>query len=358
VTATAAPRALAQALLGGALVALGASLGAAQAPTQGGATQGATQGATHAQEPAKNAAVTSLTIFAGTGDGFRRSRNWGSLWEPVRGKGLEDLGAVRAIVPMAPRVYLGGDGGLYISEDFGETWSRAYKDQPVLEIVPSRYPGADPTVFIATPRGLLRSDDAAKTFHPTPLGEGPIHRAIWPGPDLIVATSAGIRVSKDSGTTFLPSGKGLPEGRVAAIAASAFYSVDPGAFAGIAGGGVFRTADGTQNWTAAGLEGRTVNDLYWFGPILYAVTEAGVFLSDDAGLHWQARNEGLAGRSGTRILFPLAPVSGAEAFLGTDRGIFWTGDGGLHWRATGLADETILALATFPPPDQTVKKKK
>lgn len=344
--AVARARALVEATLGSALVVLTAGMGAAQGQ------------AAPSQEPVKNTAVTSLTIFAGTGEGFRRSKNWGSLWEPVAGKGLEDLGAVRAIVAMAPRVYVGGDGGLYISEDFGETWARVYKDQPVLEVVPSRYPGADPTVFLATPKGLLRSDDAAKTFQPTPLGEGPIHRAIWPGPDLIVATPSGIRVSKDSGRTFLPVGKGLPGGRVAAIAASAFYSVDPGAFVGVTAGGVFRTTDGTLTWTPSGLTERTVNDLYWFGPILYAATDAGLFLSDDTGRHWLPRNDGLAGRSATRILFPLAPVSGAEAFLGTDRGIYWTGDGGLHWKATGLPDETILALATFPPPDQTVKKKK
>ncbi len=323
-----------------AAAALWASSGAGQAP------------------PAKEGVVTSLTIFAGTTDGLRRSRNWGNSWELVQGKGLEDLGAVRAIVPIAPRVYVGGDGGLYVSEDFGETWKRVYSEQPVLEIVPSRYPLADLTVFVATPQGLLLSDDAARTFRPKPLLEGPVHRVLWPGPDLVLATSAGVRVSKDSAATFPPSGAGLPEGRVSAIAVSAFYSVDPALFAGFAGRGVFRSADGAQSWTPAGLEGRTVNDLYWFGPILYAATDAGLLQSDNQGRTWLARSDGLGGRTATRILFPLAPVSGAEAFLGTDRGVFWTGDGGLRWRATGLDAETILCLATFPPPDPVLKKRK
>jgi len=320
------------------------------------AALGASWAAPQGQEPARNAAVTSLTIFAGTNEGLRRSRNWGSSWEPVQGKGLEDLGAVRAIEARAPRVYVGGDGGLYISEDFGETWKRAYSDQPVLEVVPSRYPLADPTVFVATPRGLMRSEDLAKTFSATDLKGGAVHRAVWPGPDLLAGAEAGVRVSKDSGRTFMKEGEGLPGKRVVSLAASAFYSVDPSAFAGVVGSGVFRTSDGAKSWTPAGLEERTINDLYWFGPILYAATDAGLFLSDDSGRTWQARSEGLGGRQATRILFPLAPVSGAESFLGTDRGVYWTGDGGLHWRSTGLADEMILALATFPPPEQTTRK--
>jgi hypothetical protein len=51
-----------------------------------------------------------------------------------------------------------------------------------------------------------------------------------------------------------------------------------------------------------------------------------------------------------RLLFPLAPAAGAEAFVGTDSGIYRTPDAGLHWQPAGLEGEAILALATFPPP--------
>jgi hypothetical protein len=101
-----------------------------------------------------------------------------------------------------------------------------------------------------------------------------------------------------------------------------------------------------------------VSDVFWFGPLLYAATDAGFFLSDNSGVTWAPRNEGIRGRAATRILFPLFPASGAEIFLGTDQGIYWSGDGGLNWRATGLKDETILVLSTFPAPDLVIRRRR
>lgn len=310
-----------------------------------------------AQGADKDPAATSLTLFAGSEGGLRRSRDWGNTWERVEAKGLEDLGAVRAIVTSAPRVLVGGDGGLFVSEDFGEKWRRAYSGGPVLAITVSRYPLADPTVFLGTPSGLLRSSDGGATFQPTALTGSPVFRIEWPGPDLVVASGRGVAASGNAGVS-VREGRGLPAARVASLALSSFYSADPAGFAGTAGAGVFRTSDGCRTWTARGLAGRMVNDLFWFGPLLYAATDAGFFLSDDGGLTWAARNEGIRGHVATRILFPLFPASGAEIFLGTNRGIYWSGDGGLNWRATGLKDETILVLSTFPAPDPVLRRKK
>jgi photosystem II stability/assembly factor-like uncharacterized protein len=310
-----------------------------------------------AQVPGRDGASTSLTLFAGSEGGLRRSRDWGNTWERVDSKNLEGLGAVRAIVASAPRVLVGGDGGLFVSEDFGEKWSSAYAGEAVLAITISRYPLADPTVFLGTPSGLLRSLDGGATFRPTALTGAPVFRIEWPGPELVVASGRGLDASGDAGVRFR-GGQGLPGARIASLALSSFYSADPAGFVGTAGAGVFRTSDGCRTWTARGLAGRTVNDLVWFGPLLYAATDMGFFLSDDGGLTWAPRNEGIRGRAATRILFPLFPVSGAEIFLGTDRGIYWSGDGGLNWRATGLKDETILALSTFPAPDPVFRKKK
>lgn len=309
------------------------------------------------QSASGNAVITSLTLFAGSAQGLHRSRDWGGTWERAEGRGLDEVGTVRAILPIGPRVYLGGDGGLYVSDDFGLNWTRPYSATPVLAICASRYPQADPTLFIGTPGGLLRSSDAGQSFGPTAFPPVRVERIEWPGPDLVLATARGVLVSKDAGASFTGPGGGLPGAQVLSLALSSFYAVDPVLYAGLAGGAL-RSSDAGQTWVAAGLDGRSVNDLVWLGPLLYAATEAGLLRSEDLGKTWSAYGEGTAGRAATRILFPLAPAAGAEVFLGTDRGVYWSGDGGLHWRASGLQGDAITALATFPQPDPVQKKRR
>jgi photosystem II stability/assembly factor-like uncharacterized protein len=290
------------------------------------------------------AVVTSLTLFAGTPSGLWKSGNWGGSWERVR------PGPVHALWPVGPRVFAGADEGLLVSEDFGLSWSAVDLKAPVLAVMPSRFPLAEPVVFAGTPRGLLRSEDGGRTFSPTPITGTPVRRIAWPGPDLVLATGLGVLVSSDGARTFRTPVEGLPRKETRALVLSSFFAVDPVLFAGQQDG-LHRSADGGRTWKPAGLEGRAVNDLVWLGPFLYAATDAGLFRSEDAGARWTALGKGLDGRQSRRLMFPMAPAAGLEAFLGTDRGVFRTVDGGESWKPSGLGEEEVLALATFPPPD-------
>jgi photosystem II stability/assembly factor-like uncharacterized protein len=296
--------------------------------------------------------VTSLTLFAGTGEGLWRSLDWGGSWERVRGGtvgvDLDALGAATVILPLGPEVWVAGEQGLYSSRDFGETWNPVSSTGGISSLLLSRWPNADPTVFAGTEGGLLRSRDAGRTFGPTALTVGPVRRLEWPGPALVVAGVGGLLVSTDEGETFAGAEEGLPEGEVRAMALSSFFGVDPVLFAAPAAGGVYRSADGGRTWAPAGLDGEVVHDLVWLGPFLYAAGEEGFYRSDSAGQSWE-RLSPSPGKP-ARLLFPLAPAAGLEAFLATDRGLFHTSDAGRHWSPAGFEGQEVLTVATFPPP--------
>jgi photosystem II stability/assembly factor-like uncharacterized protein len=306
--------------------------------------------------------VTSLTLFAGARDGLWRSADWGGSWsrvvaEPGAGAApLESLGAARALLPLGPQVWLGGEGGLYLSDDFGVTWKRLFPGAEVNALMTSRYPQADPTVFLGTPRGLLRSVDGGATFRPT-LITSPVTRIEWPGPALVAATSQGVAISEDGADSFRGRGEGLPESAVEAMAVSSFFGVDPVLFAGGAFG-VYRSSDAGRTWKPTRHRAGAVSDLQWLGPFLYAAGEGGVQRSDDVGDTWVPLSEGLDRRSVRRLMFPLAPAAGLEAFVATDDGVFRTLDGGQKWQRAGLDGKAVYVLATFPPPAPATGKRR
>jgi photosystem II stability/assembly factor-like uncharacterized protein len=303
-----------------------------------------------AEQKDRPSVVTTLTIFAGTEVGAYRSRNWGLDWERLKHPGLVGLGAVHSILPLGPRVYMGGDGGFYVSEDDGDTWKRALAGAGVLAVLASRYPAVDPTVFLGTTDGLLKSTDGGLTFRAATERGPAVPRLEWPGPTLVVATASGMLFSENAAVTFRKAGDTLPTGPVSAFVLSSFFMVDPVLFAGIEGKGLARSTDGGVTWAPAGLAGETVTDLVWLGPFLYAVGSGGVRRSEDAGKTWTTLVEGLEGRAPIRIMFPLAPAAGSEAFLATSDGAFHTPDGGSHWNGPMLKGERVLCLATYPAP--------
>ena len=313
-------------------------------------------------QPQSAPIAVTLTMFAGSDSGLWRSSDWGHRWERVLGPGqepvLRDIGAVRAILAVGPRVYVGSSAGLFVSDDFGLTWARAGVSVPVSAILSSRYPQADPTVFVGTSAGLMRSSDGGKTFAPTAIRDTYVHRLEWPGPALVAATAKGVLVSEDAATTVSGPGAGLPAGDARAMALSSFFAVDPVLFAAVGATGVHRSSDGGRTWKPSGLDGQTVTDLFWLGPFLYAASDRGLFRSEDAGATWLPLGEGLQGATPSRILFPLAPDSGAEAFLGTGNGVYRTADGGAHWTRSGMEGERVLSLGTFPPPQRPFNPKK
>jgi hypothetical protein len=156
-----------------------------------------------------------------------------------------------------------------------------------------------------------------------------------------------VLVSGDAAGSFA-AGTGLPEGLPTALAISSFFLVDPVMFTAVGNAGVFKSRDAGQTWSPSGLAGRTVTDLVWLGPLLFAATDEGLMRSDNAGLDWKPWG-GLAAGPARRVFFPLFPDSGLEIFVVNREGIQHTPNGGKAWKAAGTPEDEVLCLATFPP---------
>lgn len=314
--------------------------------------------------PGTQLVITTLTMFAGTDGGLYRTRDWATTWEPVTLPGDAEppplAAPVRVLRATGRDVYAGGDRGLARSDDFGETWRPLSLEENTFAVLTSRYAPLDTTMFVATAAGLFRTQGPDRGFQRLPLG-GAAYRIEWPGPQLVVATSRGVFVSTDAGETFAAPGQGLPQGDVRAIAVSSYFALDPVILAAVGEAGVFRSGDAGATWAPIGLQGKAVSDLFWLGPFLYACAHDGLYRTIDVGQKWERLAErDLQGRAATVLMFPLAPDSGAEFFLGTDAGVYRTQDGGERFSAVGLGDRRVLTLGTFPPPlpDQKKGRKK
>jgi photosystem II stability/assembly factor-like uncharacterized protein len=126
-------------------------------------------------------------------------------------------------------------------------------------------------------------------------------------------------------------------------------------YAGVYGGGVFKTTDGGWNWNAAnnGLTSVVIKSLA-IDPktptTLYAGTgNRGIFKSTDSGANWNVTNIGLKNSTvGALVINPTTP---AILYAGTSGGgVFKSVDSGATWNAAnaGMTDAYVSALAIDP----------
>jgi len=133
-------------------------------------------------------------------------------------------------------------------------------------------------------------------------------------------------------------------------------------YAGMYGGGLFRSMDSGISWTAVntGLAGQYILSLA-INPLtpttLYAATgdRYGVFRSTDSGTTWTAVNTGLTHT--TVQCLAINPLTPTTLYVGTwGGGVFRSSDRGDHWTEvnTGLTDLWIDSLAINPVTSSTL----
>jgi photosystem II stability/assembly factor-like uncharacterized protein len=296
--------------------------------------------------------IVAYRLFAATTDGPFESHTWGEEWFSIS----ETLAReIRAFSCIGPQAFAGGSGGLFFSDDFGKTWDQveAWEGGEILRILAATYFVAEPVVFAGTREGLYRSGNGGKEWERIGADavEGSVHDIAWPGPALWLATSKGLVRTEDGGKEWSSGAAGLPETALLSLALSRFFVQDPVAFVGTDGEGLFRSRDGGESFQFLHLPARRIYSLYWWEASLFAGTEAGLFVSHDAGESWEVVSSELKGLE-VHVVWIPAPDSGgaSDILLGTDRGVYKSSDGGMNWRLVmrGMSRSPVLGLANFP----------
>jgi len=290
-------------------------------------------------------------IYAATGDAFAAI----PLDTPSEARlSLEGSGACcLAVDPRdGNRVYVGTfDDGVCVTEDGGQTWLKsAPKDPRVLSLAVSRAHEVDgrSVVYAGTePSNLYRSLDGGRAWHLLPALRELSSEPRWSFP-------------------------GRPWTHH--VRTIALHSTDPHCLVvGIELGGVMRTTDGGATWTDHNPQAHSDAHQLLTHPLapdrVYEAAGQGVAVSEDRGVTWSTREDGLDRRYAWAAaidpadpdLWYVAVSRGPSAAHGSGDGearvMRSTGDG---WTALGdWGDEPALhrmpyALATVPEWPRTV----
>ncbi len=272
-------------------------------------------------------------IYVGAGGGgLYKSIDGGATFvEKNDGLGNTNIGSILLHPRNPDRLYVVTSTGVQISPDGGDSWeawnqgddftqSQQFQDLVILSAVPE-------TVLLASNRGVFvrRAGDPAWTLASPDVAGRPI-TAMALHPD-------GRRVF----AAVLRDGKTLE------------------------GGGLYVSEDRGAHWTQWGRDGKLARQ--WIrqvrfdptrpGVVYLATSAAGVLESDDDGLTWEERNQGLGERDVRAVA--IDPAHPGRLYAGTHgKGVFLSIDAGRRWAALDQvpnldADVIIASLKVREP---------
>lgn len=275
-----------------------------------------------------------MRVMAGTTEGIY------SVESGVSRK-VASTGTVRDIVRLGERLLAGAAGGVFVSEDDGESWTASgLEDYEVWQLRQA----SDGTLYAATqPAALFKSSDGGAT---------------WTALDSFAS-------APEASEWCVPVKPPLP-GRARALVVDADNPAR--LWVGVEVGGIMRSEDGGSTWSFTRPGDNPDLHMMAADPaapdVLYASTgygrvngvaemvegNAGVFRSDDGGKSWRYVWRGITPRYSrplcidSRAPHPLTVASAPSAFArfedegGASAMLYRTDDGGESWRS--LCDES------------------
>jgi len=271
--------------------------------------------------------IVGTNLFAATADAVYRSTNNGTSWVGVE-NGMPGYTPISSLASMGTNLFAGTYSGIgvYLSPDYGTTWSAANTGLPNAPVLSLRV-GATNLYAGTGGAGVYLSTNQGMSW--TPRNNGltnlTVHSILANGTNLFAGTDGGLFLSTDNGTTWT-----APSSALTSLVVYTIVSGGTSLFAGT-GGGAFLSTDDGRSWTSMGLTNYAVYALLVSGASLLAGTGGGVFLSTDNRTSWKASNTGLI-RTWSSAFAIDASDSNTATISVRPTSIFQTVDGGSTWR--------------------------
>lgn len=258
------------------------------------------------------------------------------------GKRESDIDPIYALAAEAHGgCFAARESGLYRSDDGVETWQNAYAALKPTSPLSTTALGISPTfmqdrtLFAGIPGAILRSTDAARTWHEFPLPDPPTlisALAVSPAYDndgFLLATTfrRGVFYSVDRGETWLTGNFSLLDFRVLTLAFSPAFADNRTILIGTETG-VFNSANSGRSWQAVDLPYVAVPSIAFASQnIVYAGTDGdGLYISADKGLTWSRSSLDTT----LSISLVLTP-SERDLFVFADATLYRSHDAGETW---------------------------
>jgi photosystem II stability/assembly factor-like uncharacterized protein len=278
-------------------------------------------------------------LFAATATGPFITYSWGEHWTKLRPNRRGLSGEIDLFLCLDPAVDAGGSDGVFVSNDFGETFFSLgnWYYGTARSLLSARLFALEPTLFVGTETGLYRSTNGGDEW--SRVGEGAldasVNALVWPRPELFVVTDDGLFRSLEGGDVWKRLDKGLPEGPLHSIAGAQFFALEPTIFVGTRDKGIYRRRDGGESFEPVGGQasgGADVRALVWWNTLLLAGTDRGLFLSNDGGDRFR-ETWAVKGVEVLALNVPGAEVGiASNVFVGTRQDVFKSSDGGVSFR--------------------------
>lgn len=251
-----------------------------------------------------NLPITSLFldnnfIYGATNSYLIRSQDGGNTWDTI------NYTAPQAIAKYQNKLLLGNQNGLYLSTDYGTTWTTLYSVNLLTAI--RSLATKDSIILAGISNTLYYSSDDGNHWDKTVLNGGNIN-CILPVDSLVLV-----------GT--------------------------------LTGTGIFKRNWNDTSWTSInnGLTNLSIRSLARNGNIIYAGTSNGLFSSTNLGQNWTDISSTLPYRYIYSIL-----IDSSRIFVGTSNGVYFTQNNGTSWALAPISIPAGTVVQTLAMKDSII----